>query len=192
MTACRMLILANRAAEEPEWWARLNRLANTDLTTSVDNRRKIWAMLIQAERLINEMQPNALSVLNAAERALAPRLTQTSREFIRIRLYQGLAAQQSGAHDAALSAIDEATKRYTELLGPMHTRTLLSSLHKARSLAATGRRTEAISLVDRALPTLEDRLGSSSPLYLRAIALRTELATNTPVSIGTHRNGIFL
>lgn len=192
MTACRILIFENRSGEKPEWWVALRQLSNANLSSSVDNRYKVWAMLIEAERLINEKQPSAQSVLNEAERALAPKLSKTSREFIRVRLYQGLAAQQSGAHEAALSAIGEATDRYTELLGPMHTRTLLASLHRARSLAAIGRRAEAISLVEQALPTLQDRLGPSSPLYLRAIALRTELTTNTPAPVNAHRNGIFL
>jgi hypothetical protein len=73
MTACRTLIWTRRAADEPTWWIRLNELANAGPAARVDTRHKIWAQLIQAERLLYDQQPNdARKILKSAESRLPP------------------------------------------------------------------------------------------------------------------------
>jgi serine/threonine-protein kinase len=193
MTACRTLILSGRAAEEPDWWARLSQLANSSASQRVDNRHKIWALLIEAERLLYEQQFTAArKQLKAAESRLDEDVLPTNRELIRIKLYQGVAAQQAGEHEQALSTLTSVTESYAKLLGPTHTRTSLSSLHLARSLVAVGRREEALSLIDRALPRLQETMGSSSPMYQRVVALRDEVANQKRPSGNPSRPGIFM
>lgn len=193
MTACRTLILAGRVAGEPEWWARLSQLANAGAEQRVDDRHKIWALLIQAERRLHEQQPDAAGkILKSAESRLAPGALPTNRELMRIRLFQGVAAQQVGEHARALALLESVTETYTKLLGPTHTRTLLSVLHQVRSLAALGRRGDALSLIDRAQPKLQEALGSSSPIYQRIIELRAEIVANKPNAAISQTHRIFL
>jgi serine/threonine-protein kinase len=193
MTACRTLILAGRVAGEPEWWARLSQLANSGAAQRVDDRHKIWALLIETERALYEQQFTvARKLLKTAESRLASDVLPTNRELIRIRLYQGVAAQQAGEHEQALNTLTSVTESYAKLLGPMHTRTLLSSLHQAGSLVAVGRREEALSLIDCALPRLQETMGSSSPMFQRIVRLRDEIANQKRPSANTSRHGIFM
>jgi hypothetical protein len=112
--------------------------------------------------------------------------------LIRIRLYQGVAAQQAGDHAQALALLESVTESYKTLLGPRHTRTLLSSLQQVRSLVALGRRGQALSLIDRAFPILQESLGTSSPLYQQLVALRAEVVTNKPSPINSAASGLFM
>ncbi|MFY8064311.1 MAG: hypothetical protein ACOVN2_11460, partial [Usitatibacteraceae bacterium] len=65
-------------------------------------------------------------------------------------------------------------------------------LHQAGSLVAVGRREEALSLIDRALPRLQETMGSSSPMFQRIVRLRDEIANQKRPSANTSRHGIFM
>ncbi|MFM7462424.1 MAG: hypothetical protein ACKO15_16480, partial [Burkholderiales bacterium] len=100
-------------------------------------------------------------------------------------------AQQVGEHAKALALFESVTETYTKLLGPTHTRTLLSAVHQVRSLAALGRSGDALSLIDRAQPKLQEALGSSSPIYQRIIELRAEIVANKPNAAFSQTHRIF-
>ena len=85
-----------------------------------------------------------------------------------------------GEFEAALQAFQENTALRAKSAGPEHADTQLANAYLARSLWSLGRASEAMALLDHAMPILGPALGVDSPSYLRMVKLR-ELMTRSPV-----------
>jgi tetratricopeptide (TPR) repeat protein len=194
MSACRILLFNGLQDTRPEWWSRLRALAEAGSEIKLAEQVKLWAMLLEAERLVRESRPAlALSLLRQADDRNSQIKQQYSRRILfHTRLLQGLAQQQLGRHEEALQSMSESLALYPRQVASDHPRYLLASLYQARSLWATNQRDKALSLLDHALPKLGQSMGADAPIYLKAISLRNELATSAPRPETARQIDIFL
>ena len=194
MSACRILLLNGLQHQKPEWWMRLQTLAHGGSDVKLTEQVKLWAMLLEAERLVRETQPElALTLLSNAEERNSQTKQQYSRRLLfHIRLLQGMAAQQLGRHEIALKSLRDTMALYPRQVASDHPRYLLASLYQARSLWATNQRDKALALLDHALPKLEQSMGPDAPIYIKAAALRDELATTSPMPATARKIDLFL
>jgi eukaryotic-like serine/threonine-protein kinase len=115
----------------------------------------------------------------ARARALADEAKlRDTPEAGRTALFEGVADEALGMHDEALHAMSplcSAVQSGSSRRVVDH----LFSLNCARSMAAAGRRSDAVAHIDQALPLLRSNLGSDAPTVQRAERLRSEMADPT-------------
>lgn len=194
LAVCRVLALNGKKYEEQEACTRkLTQEAQVE-TSKLPDSVKVWSLLIQAEALMHENQPeSALEVLHRAETVFDASDHADRRQWARLKLFQGLALQGLGQPAAALANIKTAVAEYTTLLGPDHPLTLLVAVHQGRSLWSLRQPNAALSLLDHALPILLDAMGPQAPTSVKLVALRNELAKNAAEGAGSNRKvDIFL
>jgi len=178
MTACRILIRNHATLEHAQWWDRLRAFSQSDSKAGIPERFKLSALLVQAERFLQESKPLAAKqVLQELEQRNDANATPWHRLRVQIGLYQGLVEHQLGHYDAALSVMRTAAADYEKRLSASHPRAALMSVNQVPTLLSLKRGTEAVAVLDHALPILQEAMGASSPTWIRIKALREELVT---------------
>lgn len=134
------------------------------------------ALLVLAEIAIAEGDlPHATKMVERADAVIADRHVRDPSALAWRSNLQGLLLQAAGQDAAALAKFDAAHAQYALQYGDAHPLTSLYGLHACGSLVRLGRQTQAIALIDSALPKLKAAMGAESPLIERVLRLRARV-----------------
>jgi len=149
---------------------------------------RLHALVAQTRTLLQEGRPQqAKDMSDRAQAVLAELGLGNDRSAIRAHLQHGLAFHALGQHDAAVAILDRTYAAQAGFAGAEHPMTQLVSVHRARALWALNRPTEALQVLDRAIPILEKAMGADAPTVVRLAALEKELAATKPGAVPATR-----
>ena len=157
---------------------RVRSLASTDAVPPLRPSLRAKMLLTLAEASLRANQPEQAGIWIAQAHTLLRRgdgsVTRT-RAGTTLKSLQGVLMLETGRAADAKDRLLAAQEDWSQLLGPDHPTTCLSSLNVAIALARMGYPQEALARVERVQPTLRTAFGDGAPTYLRVLQLRRSL-----------------
>jgi len=171
-----------RLGEYPEVAARVATIGATPPGAGEEWRAQFLALLAQVRHRLREGDAEqALRVSAQVQALITARGLEGNRAVLAAQVLQAIGLNALGEHQAALQMLERACARQTDALGAEHPITQLVCITRARPLWALQRGSEALALLDRALPIVRQAMGAQAPMLARMQALRDELASPKPV-----------
>jgi eukaryotic-like serine/threonine-protein kinase len=166
----------DRLGEFPQAAAHVAAAAQAMAGAEMHWRTRVVALIAQARHALRAGDAQQTLVLTTQAQSLVnSHGAGDDRLAIGAQVLHALAAHSLGLHDAALQMLDRAHAVQVMAMGATHPASHLVSINRVRPLWALQRQTEAMTLIDQALPVLREAMGGQAPTLQRLEALRVQL-----------------